>query len=59
MTTDDFERCVHFRHSGTVHTLMTDIMIPFSLFSQGSIDNKTTYSCVVMVAEQFHVGFAC
>ena len=37
--------------------LMTDIMILFSRFSQGSID-KRTFLCV-MVAEQFHVGFAC
>ena len=32
---DDFLMCVHFRHSGAVHTLMTDIMIPFSRFSSG------------------------
>ena len=56
--TDDFLMCVPFRHSGIVHAFMTDIMIPFSRFSQGSIDIKTTCSCVT-VAEQLHVGFAC
>ena len=35
--------------------LMTDIMIPFSRFSQGSIDKKTICMCVKLDFFSFHV----